>query len=646
MDARLRISATATAGEYLAELWDQGFPATGVPALVSGTFALGDLGAGLPARQNILKAVRQQTNPDPAFQAAGIRLFGLLQNANVHLQWLSLLRQKARTYLELDPGVEELPWELLCLEEPGGLVNRYFARPQSPIFRTHRDAGRALGLELPIRILVVTGEPAPDATQVPGNHIGAIRKKFAVCPHSVHLEVMQQPALNDLAAMLDELRPQVFFFVGHGSVSPYTNKPALVFGPDNAPLRWWDSDDIYQQLSSQDWAPRLVVLNACESAHSGSSMAAVSSAFARGGALAVIGNQATVTETHALELAERLCRHLVQGTSLDAAFAQIRNSLGQMPNGWSRRDWALPVLSVAVPPDQVLAFPAAPASVRNCAVLGVFQRVQGANPFIGRIDARREMAASLRPFAPGKAAANCIVVEGPEGVGKSWLVKRYERDFASAGPLVRHCELAGLQGLDFVGVLERILNGDAAQPNSLVHQPLPALHFEDFVSRAAEYRAGNQDPASIRRVCDAFRSGLERASEPDGLLIVLDQFHRDGGGGIAPEAFQLGLLNDFVVPIANGAHPRVRLVLILRTGDSAAYGLDRVVNARSIALQPFLPDQFSALFLEFCRFERSDDLDYIEKYWYLKLAKNRNSWLPGELQRTREDVEIELRRLM
>lgn len=297
------------------------------------------------------------------------------------------------------------------------MVSRYFARPQAPVLRTHPDAGNALAMDWPVRMLLVTGEPGPDPTSFPGNHIAAIRRKFAACPHSVQLEVMEQPTPPNLAAMLDELRPQVLFSVGHGAVSPHTTKPALVFGPSNNVAFWWDSDDIFQQFSNQDWAPRLVMLNACETASASSTMTAITSAFARGGALAVIGNQATVTEAHALEFAANLCRHLVQGTNLDAAFAQLRNTLGLMPNGWSRRDWALPVLSVAVPPERILAFPAVPDSVRNCTVLGEFQRVQGANPFVGRLSPRREIAACLRPLMPGRVATHCVVVEGPEGYG-------------------------------------------------------------------------------------------------------------------------------------------------------------------------------------------------------------------------------------
>jgi hypothetical protein len=563
-----------------------------------------------------------------------------LQQANVHQEWVALLQENARTYLELDAGVQDLPWELLCQEE-AGLVSRYFARPQAPVFRTHKNAGKALFMDWPVRILLVTGEPGPDPTSFPGNHIAAIRKKFAACPHSVQLEVMEQPTLQNLAAMLDELRPQVFFFVGHGSKSPQTDKPALVFGPSSNVDFWWDSDDIFNQFSNQDWAPRLVVLNACETAIESSTMAAVSSAFARGGAVAVIGNQATVTEDHALEFAANLCRHLVQGTSLDVAFAQIRNTLGQMPNGWSRRDWALPVLSVAVPPEQMLAFPTAPDSVRNCTVLGEFQRVQGANPFVGRLSARREIAACLRPLMPGRVPAHCVIVEGPEGSGKSWFAKRCERDFASAGTVVRHCDLAGVQALDFIGVLERVLNGDPSQPSSLVHQPLPRTHFAEFVTLVAKYRAGSQDPASIRRVCDAFRAGLDAVSTPAGLLIVLDQFRREGGGGIAPEAFQLGLLNDFVMPIANGSCPLVCLALITRTGDKSAYGLDKLVNAHSLRLGPFSTEDFPGLFWEFCRFERNDVLKAIEDYWRLVQIRNA-TWLPGELQRMRADVESAL----
>jgi hypothetical protein len=639
MEARLRITAAANPGDFLVELWDQGFPVGGMPVLASGTFTLARLDASTPIRQEILDGVRTQTNPDAIFREAGKKLFDLLQDAKVVQAWLALHQQNSRTYLELDEGVEELPWELICQDAGGGLVTRYFTRPHAPVFRTHRDAGKALPMEPTLRVLVVTGEPAADIAIFPGSHVRAIRKKFAACEHSVHLEVVEQPALQDLAVTLDELRPHVFFFVGHGSHSPYTNRPALVFGPQGPNRVWWDSDDIYQQFSNQDWAPRLVILNACESATTSSTMAAVSSAFAKGGALAVIGNQATVTEAHALELVGNLCRHLVQGTSLDATFAQIRNSLGQTPNGWSRRDWALPVLSVAIPPQEVLVFPTAPVPVRNCTVLGEFQRVHGTNPFVDRINRRREITASVRPFAQGRAAAHCVIVEGPEGSGKSWLVKRCERDFASAGMLVRHCELAGFQGLDFIGVLERILRGDPSQPSSLVHQALPPAAFADFVARAADYRRGSQDPASIRRVCEAFRAGLDTVSDPDGLLIVLDQFRRENGSGIGPDEFKLGLLNDFVIPLANGSSPRVRLVLI--TGDRGLYGLNNVANALIVPLDPFPAAEFPSIFFEFCRFERKHELEIIQQYWSIQYIGN-NSWLPTQLPLMRRDVEKHL----
>ena len=78
MDARLRISASANTGEYLVEIWDQGFPGRGAPTLASGIFGLGDLDEGTQTRQDILNAVRKQTNADPIFREAGKRLFGLL----------------------------------------------------------------------------------------------------------------------------------------------------------------------------------------------------------------------------------------------------------------------------------------------------------------------------------------------------------------------------------------------------------------------------------------------------------------------------------------------------------------------------------------------------------------------------------------
>jgi CHAT domain len=643
MDARLRISPAANPSDFLVQLWDAGFPAAGAPPLAAGTFALASLDAVAPSRDEILDKVRTQTNPDAVFREAGSKLFALLEQAGVAQAWLGLPQQSFCTYLELDSGVEELPWELISRDAGGGASTRYFTRIQAPIVRLHADAGKALAMDPMLRVLLVTGQPVSAVTAFPGNHVAAIRRRFASCECNVHLEVMEQPGLPELATRLDELRPHIFFFIGHGAPNPQTGLPALVFGLREADPIWWDSDDIYNQFTNQSWAPRLVVLNACESAKGTStSMAAVSSAFARGGALAVVGNQATVTDVHALELSSKLCKYLVEGVRIDVALAQIRNALGQMPDGWSRRDWALPVLSVAVSPQDLLAFPAIPALVRNCTVLGEFQRAQGPNPFIDRIDPRRNITASLHPFAPGRPARHCVIVEGGEGTGKSWLVKRCERDLASAGMWVRHCELSGVPGLDFIGVLERILSGDPTKPHSLIHAALPAVHFAEFIARAAEYRGGLKDQGSIRRVCEAFRAGLDATSVTQGLLIVLDQFRREGGGGIAAEEFQLGLLNDFVIPLANGACPRVHLVLIARSGESARYGLDQVINARKFNVEPFEANEFPTLFLEFCRFEHNQDLHLVEQFCSRFFIKNA-AWLPTKLQEMKGYVEESLR---
>lgn len=627
MEARLQIAATANADAFAVRLWDVGFPDPAAPTVASGTFLLSSLDAAAPGRQEILEKVRTQSNADAVFLEAGKKLYGLLRQATVAQPWRQLVAQGGRTYLELGAQVEDLPWELIC-DEPAGLPERFFARPHAPIVRVHADVGRALPMEPMLRVFIVIGQTAPTITAFPGDHVAAIRRKFASCEHNVHLELSESPTQARLAEQLEALRPHVFFFVGHGAQNPNTKRPALVFGPADDVRDWWDSDDIYNQFSNQDWSPRLVVLNACESSASNPSMVAVASAFARSGALAVVGNQATVRVDRALELSADLCKHLVAGTPIDVAVAQIRNALGRT-SGWSRRDWALPVLSVAAAPEKLLAFVPIPAAVKDCSVLGAFQQTQGANPFVDRIDRRREITTSLRPFAPGQRVAHCVVVNGAEDSGKSWLVKRCERDLASAGMLVRHCELSGLKGLDFVEVLERILAGDATVPNSFVHQSLPEDHFGDFRGRAAEYRAGAQDEASIRRVCEAFRAGLQSAAAPQGLVIVLDQFRRAGGGGVAAAEFRVGLLAHFVIPIANGACPRVQLVLVTRNDELRDYGLDGGFRADRFDVDRFPAQAFAAHFLELCRFERNTHLEGLEQYWngaWIRSAP----WLPSK----------------
>ena len=639
---RIRIGLHANGADCLVSLSEDGGD-----VLKSGTFALADLDAASPTRAEMRAAV-EELSTSPIFEAAGRKLFDALASAGVAEPWMGRHEAHERTFLELDESLSDLPWELLRGTVPGKGPRRFFMHPPHAIARWHRDQGRALAESPVLRVLVVTGERATGETSLVGQEIASIKRAFQACDQGAYLEVLEQPATpDDLDRRLRELRPHVLHFVGHGGVSLYTGHPGLLFGPVKSPLWWWDTDAIFGGFDGLGWAPRLVVINACHSGQVGDasrdiSMASVAGAFARSGVLAVVGLQATVRQDLAARFSGAFYHQLADGKQVDRVCAEVRPALANFHRdgtGFLRRDWALPVLSVACDPRRVLPIHQVADRLRTCPALGVFFARKGPSPFVDRSDQRRQVLSAFDPFADGERASPCVIVTGPEGTGKSWLSRRCSRDLAHAGAIVRHCDLSQGTGLTFVDVLRQIVAGDPQQPDSMIHQPLPAAHFADFEARAAENAGKLQDTAVIRRVGAAFRQGLLATAAGSSLLLVLDHLAEPGRGSVQPEEFKLSLLPELVKPVAAGTVDRVRLVLIGTQAEVDAFGLTRanLPAARFVTLDNFAAGDYVGHFYEYCRYQGGPNLEVIRDYWRLKLVKN-DSWSPALFRKLDEDV--------
>jgi len=639
--ARIRIASRAGGAQCQVSLIEE-------PGglIAEGAFELANLDGSSPTREEMRTAVRENLSADPVFVRIGEKLFEMLTKAGVGGSWRERAGQHDRTVLDIDDSLSDLPWELLCEVGRGGLVTRFFANPQRPIAREHKDLGKALAESGVLRVLIITGEKPQDDAAFPSEEVHAIRRAFQFCDQGAYLEIAEQPpSQNDLSDRLDKLRPHVLHFVGHGGLNHQTGYPGLLFGPINNPPVWsWDSDAIFNVFGGLDWVPRLVVLNACYSGQVGDAseqmmMAPVAKAFTESGVLAVVGLQATVRQDRAAQFARAFYRQLAEGKEIDRACAEVRRDLGQSDagTGWQRRDWALPVLSMAGDPQRVFPMRPARTELRSCSTLGVFFRREGPSPFVDRSDQRRQVLNALDPFAAGEQACTCVMLTGPEGTGKSWFSKRCSRDLAHAGVIVRHCDLSQGVGLTFVDVLRQIQAGDPQQPDSVIHQPLPAEHFEDFHARVATYTGGRQDPDDIRRVCAAFRRGLAATAAGSSLLLVFDHLGEAGRGSVQPEEFKLSLLPELIKPIAAGTVPAVRLVVIGTAAEIEAYGLANVPLARIVPMANFRPGDFPSLFHEFCRFQRNEKLAKIRDYWDLVSVAD-EPWPPVLFQRLRADV--------
>jgi hypothetical protein len=201
----------------------------------------------------------------------------------------------------------------------------------------------------------------------------------------------------------------------------------------------------------------------------------------------------------------------------------------------------------------------------ECATLKEFYREDGYTaPFVslGTSKARRECVTAL-------SASNCIVVTGPEGCGKTWLVRRSLRDAISFGYRIQYVSVASLGSTaDFIDLLKAIREGDPQQQNSHIHEALPREPFADFYELIkADPDTAKKSTDEIKRACETFERGLAEAARAEPVTIVLDQFSMGKSPKVSfsKAEFTKEGVRDLWKRIATGQVKDVRILLAART---------------------------------------------------------------------------------
>jgi formylglycine-generating enzyme required for sulfatase activity/tetratricopeptide (TPR) repeat protein/predicted Ser/Thr protein kinase len=252
--------------------------------------------------------------------------------------------ERLRLRLRLPPDLGLLPWELLydTQEEqflalaPDLALQRY---PQLPA------QVEALRVDGPLRVVAVLASPE-GADYPPIKLDRELRRIESVLKGPIEqgriaLDVIRGPGtLDQLRARLRD-PVHVLHVLCHGDLDE-TRGGLLIFE---------DSDGAAEPVGAellrvlvQRRPPRLVLLNACLGALSGSDdpFSSVGTALLRGGVPAVIAMQFELAEDAAVELARVFYAELAAATPVELALAEARQHLyGRYT---TRLDWAIPVL--------------------------------------------------------------------------------------------------------------------------------------------------------------------------------------------------------------------------------------------------------------------------------------------------------------
>jgi hypothetical protein len=624
---RLQIEQVDSANGRV-RLWDKDFPTNDAQPIAEGTFTLDPLvnpqRAGDPTRVEMLSVVQGDSNSYPGrFETIGDALRRLIKPSGVFDRWLDLREPGTRTYFEtgsaedeVDPKLADLPWEYLARVEGGIAEDRFFADPERILIRVHKGTARVHDARL-VKGLIITGEPLDwENYSFPTEDVSSVARAFQKCKHCSHLELLETPMLDELETRLDQLKPEFIHFSGHGELSPQNGLPSLRISAPGGRW-WWDTNKISNTFNVSARVPRLVVLNACDTGQPSGDLFSVMRVLQRRGAVAVVGTQAAIGQDATQAFSRAFYQELSANNPVDVAMAEARRKLGNTDNGdwWSRRDWGLYVLSMSTTPDQLWKTTEPSKRAMDCATLKEFYREDGYTaPFValGASEARRECVTAL-------GSSNCVVIKGPEGCGKTWLVRRSLRDAVSFGYRVQYVSLDSL-GPDgnFVGLLKAIREGDPNEQKrgSHIHEALPEEPFADFyslINNLKREEIANLADAEIVRICEKFERGLEEAAKVEPLTIVLDQFSRRKATtrvSFSPAEFTKDGVKDIWKHIAAGQLKNVQLLIAvivdvaIAINEFSEYQLN-ALQVKPIELSAFRNQEFSKLFFEFFRFART-----------------------------------------
>lgn len=293
----------------------------------------------------------------------GKLLFSALFDEGLRRDFLDIYQkaqqENALLRLELDvdehqlPEIAALPWEFMYLP-PCDLHGALWLATAPDIVFSRRRARwhvpEPIRLKAGERLRIAVAVAAPDDLGKVQYQpiIAALKEEMA---RTGQFEVLVEEAANRKSIdTLLEKKPHIFHFIGHGSLKDENNRDtgqvALV---DSFGKADWVNADYFSELFNR-FKPGLVVLHACESGALSSSTAFVgmASRVIQMNVAAVAAMQYQVSNAAALRFALEFYRRLAANEPVDKAVQEARRHMALSSPSYAARDFATPVLFMAV----------------------------------------------------------------------------------------------------------------------------------------------------------------------------------------------------------------------------------------------------------------------------------------------------------
>lgn len=269
--------------------------------------------------------------------------FHLLKNS---LQQVERQRKNLRLILHLDaPELMRLPWELMHSARlpPGRLaMNRHISLVR---FLPLAQPFERKPYHIPLDVLIVVSGPTGALMLDVAGEKAKIKKALHLMKWGgdLRLHFCEHATLDRLREALEQHKPDVLHFIGHGQYDENSKSAALAFEAEDGSAEDVSAETLGEIL--HDSPVRLVVLNSCESAASSphDAFAGVAQRLVNVGVPAVIAMQFKILDTTAQLFSAAFYSSLIDNYSIEAAATAARMKIMAK----ARNDllgWATPVL--------------------------------------------------------------------------------------------------------------------------------------------------------------------------------------------------------------------------------------------------------------------------------------------------------------
>lgn len=306
--------------------------------------------------------------PDYDVRRYGDVLFRTLLPGKVGLLLASSLgaapnaQRGLRIKLHFDPTLPSaaalcsLPWELLYNAETRDYLG---INPLTPLVR-YLEVPRATQVgpfKPPLRILLVASNPAASPALDLRREREQIEQEWAR-DREVVIQILERCDRESLREQLCDAKFDVLHFMGHAGFDEATGTGALLLDGPRGLCEPVSGEVLADLLKGR--LPRLVVLNACQSARALSGtgrdfFSGLAAAVVIGGVPAVVAMRAPIADSAAIRFSKALYGQLARGRGVDAAVAEGRRALYADAPGSSA--WATPVLFMRVPDGRLFSVP-------------------------------------------------------------------------------------------------------------------------------------------------------------------------------------------------------------------------------------------------------------------------------------------------